>query len=65
VRAWQMRFTLPNHSRRHQNLTSLQSFALKSDQQSSAGSHVFYRSLGNDVVAYLKLYWIGCVLLSI
>jgi hypothetical protein len=59
-----MRFTLPNHSRRHQKLTSPQSFALKSDQQGSAGSHVFNRSLGFDAVASLKLCWIGCVHLS-
>ena len=59
-----LRFTLPNHSRRHQKLTSLQSFALKSDQQGSAGSHVFHRSCKKMRQSYLKLCWIGCVLLS-
>jgi len=46
---------------RHQKLTSLQSFALKSDQQGSAGSNVFHPSCGNGAVDLpeVALDWLG------
>ena len=50
-----LRFTSRDRSRRHQKLTSLQSFALKSDQQGSAGSNVFHPSCGDAAIAYLRL----------
>jgi len=42
-----LRFTSPNHSRRHQKLTSPASFALKSDFQGSA-ARIMYPSCEND-----------------
>ena len=47
----ELRFTLPNPLRRHQKFISLQSFALKSDQQGSVSSHVSHRKCGKHAVA--------------
>lgn len=55
-----LRFTSPNRSRRHQKRTSLQSFALKSDQQGSAGSNVFHPSCG-DAAVDLSEVALGCL----